>query len=269
MAKRHSFRRTNSGIQEETLGIFPVGDSLDFVTYDSTTCKFTVNEKTISLLKQLSYAPIRIVAVIGEQNSGKSTLINILSKRAYTPDSLKTHMNAKEKVNVTLTRSKGSEKNGLNFYLDVKGLAETNSSGMSECVWFICQLTSLIIVNTVGVELTTLNSISSLLQTLATCRSLIDRDIPSLAWILRDTSPHILDVIAPGVLAGGKDGRAAAKDYLLSAINNFYSTYATEGLGTPITNVFKDMDCIPLPRPAGASEMSSRSDVLIMVRIFQ
>jgi hypothetical protein len=124
-------------------------------------------------------------------------------------------------------------------------------------------LSSTLVINTMGeVSEAALESLETIMEGVS---SAIGRESKPLVWTMRDVPPEKLDDILPGVLAGGNEARAASSKYLLNALKfvewsageESASSVKSASVKASIAANFTQIDCFPLPKPAGAGNLGS------------
>jgi hypothetical protein len=238
--------------------------ALPFITYNTVTSQYTVNEEAVAFLSSLNKA-LAVVSMVGRSRSGKSFALNniILNKRSFevgnTVNACTRGIYIHNELEVWETES-GEQINVV--VLDSEGLASTdNAANDPQIFTFLLLLSSMVIYNVSGaIDATALQNLNLVTNLSKSVRIQCDRDatsqeladiLPTFVFLVRDFTLQLTDT-------HGKD--LDANGYLEAAIAPNGS--ADDSIKSVIRESFPDRMCFTLVRPCQEEEDLKRLDEL-------
>ena len=247
----------------------PYQTAMPFVTFDSSTKKFIINEDAKKLLSRSENKQIGIVSLVGKYRTGKSFLLNrvlIEKKNIKGFDVAPTIKPCTKGIWLWSSPLMVSNKNSPNcfpaFLIDTEGLGAYDEEINHDSKIFLIAIliSSLFIYNSFGtIDEVALNNLSLILNlskslklrnnsNVLNSKESDDKEMskyfPSLLWLLRDFALKLED----------SDGNViTAKQYLENALmEQSGSTQSIEEknlVRKMIKTYFNERDCFPMVRP--------------------
>ena len=247
----------------------PYQTAVPFVTYDSSTKKFIINEDAKRILSRSENKQIGIVSLVGKYRTGKSFLLNrvLIEKKNLKGFEVAPTIKPCTKgiwlwSNPLMISNKSNPNCFPAFLIDTEGLGAYDEEINHDSKIFLMAIliSSLFIYNSFGtIDEVALNNLSLILNlskslklrnntNVLNTKENDDREIakyfPSLLWLLRDFALKLED----------SDGNViTAKQYLENALME--QTGSSESIEEKnlvrkmIKTYFNERDCFPMVRP--------------------
>ena len=261
--------KTDLSTENEKTNLPPPQIALPFVTFNSKTKKFIINEEAVKILTKTENKQIGIVSLVGKYRTGKSFLLNrvLIEKKSLKGFDVGPTIRPCTKgiwlwSSPLMITNKNSQNTFPAYLIDTEGLGAYDEEINHDSKIFLIAIliSSLFIYNSFGtIDEVALNNLSLILNlskslklrnnsNVLNSKESDDKEMakyfPSLLWLLRDFALKLED----------SDGNViTAKQYLENALmeqkGHRQSIEEKNLVRKMIKTYFIERDCFPLVRP--------------------